>query len=151
MKKLLLFIIASSNVLLLSSEHGREYTKNTCHRTFRSGRLFTDKERQESSECTFSRVEVYDRDSKKYIASIAYDPYQCSIEFLSVDEEFKKQGIGSDLARRAIEDMRASHGCGEISLSSVWDARGFWEKTGATPKRVSGGSHVFSDPSQDLS
>ena len=150
MKKLLLLLfLISSNLLLLSSEHDREYTKNTCHRTFRGRHLSTDTERKECEECKFSRFEVYDKAARKHIASIAYDPSKCYIELLSVDEEFQKQGIGSVLAKRAIEDMRINHGCGEISLYSLWDARGFWEKTGATSKR--GSSHVFPDPSRNLS
>ena len=139
----------SSNLLLLSSEHGREYTKNTCHRTFGGRHLSTDKERERCLECRFSREEVYDTGSKTHIASIAYDPSRCYIEFLSVDEKFQKQGIGSDLANRAIEDMRANHGCREISLYSLLSAEGFWKKTGAISKR--GNSHVFPDSSPNLS
>ena len=149
MKKLLLYILISSNFLLLSSAHDREYTQNTCHRTFRGGRLFTYEEREECLECTFSRVEMYDKVSKKYIASIAYDPFECSIKFLSVDEKFQKQGNGSDLVNRAIEDMRVNYNCREISLSSDSSAKKFWEKRGAPSK--SGSLHVFSDPSSNVS
>lgn len=150
MKKLLLLFLISSNFLLLSSENGREYTKNTCNRTYWGGYLTTDKEREECSECRFSREEVYDKNWKRYIASIAYDPSRCYIEFLSVAEDFRKQGIGSDLAKRAIEDMRINHDCKEISLYSATSARKFWEKAGAIPTDI-GPTHVFPDSSSNLS
>lgn len=92
---------------------------------------------------------MYDRAYKKYIASIAYDPFKCRIEFLSVDEEFQKQGIGSDLAQRAIEDMRVNYNCRKISLLSTSGAEKFWEKKGATLKV--GSSHVFPDTSSNIS
>lgn len=146
MKKLLLYVLISTNFLLLSSEHDREYTKNTCNRTFNGRHLSTDEEREYWLECGLSRWEVYDKDAQKYIGNIAYDPRTCSIEYLSVDQEYRKKGIGADLARRAIADMRAMDNCREISLISASEAEKFWEKLGAKPKPNSS-RHVFPDPS----
>jgi GNAT superfamily N-acetyltransferase len=159
-KLLLLYILISSNFLLLSSEHGIKYTKNTCNRTHWGRQLSTDEERKECRECTFSRLEVYDKVPKKYIAHIAYSPSKCSITYLSVDEEYRKKGIGRELANRAIEDMRANHNCREISLLSVLTAERFWEKLGAKARGdfVGDSVHVFPEsyvigqnPSSNLS
>lgn len=155
MKKLLLFILFSSNFALLSSESDRLlYVKDTCNRTYDGIRLFTDKDRRwyiNKEECEMSRFEVRDKISEDYIASIAYDPSKCSIKYLSVDPGYKNQGIGSDLAKRAIADMRAHHDCREISLWAVPEARKFWEKLGAEPRERGQFTHVFSEPSSELS
>jgi GNAT superfamily N-acetyltransferase len=114
--------------------------------------LSTDRERKEYKEqCGISRIEVRDKIAEEYIASIAYDPSKCSIEYLSVDPGYKNQGIGSDLAKRAIVDMRVRHDCREISLWAVRDAEGFWEKLGAKPRERGQFTHVFWDPSSELS
>ena len=124
MKKLLLYILISSNFLLLSSEHGIKYTKNTCNRGYRGEQL---------TQCRLPRFEAYDTALKKYIASIAYDPFSCKIVLLSVDEEYRKKGIGRGLANRAIEDMRAMDNCREVFLISSSSSERFWEKLGAKP------------------
>jgi|GEM_PF-7128117 len=132
MKKLLYILISTGNLLLLSLETDREYTKNTCHRTYHSNvPLSTDKEREACEECTYSRFEVYD--TKIHIAHIAYNPHLCIIEYLRVDEEFKKQGIGTELVRRALEDLIKNHGCNKVSLYSSENAPRFWRKLGANP------------------
>jgi ribosomal protein S18 acetylase RimI-like enzyme len=144
MKKLLLYILISSNFLLLSSAHGREYTKNTCNITYNGRSLATEEEREQCSECRFSRLELYDKDAEKYIAHIAYDSSRCHIEYLRVDEKHRKAGLGSDLVKEAIKDMRAVHNCREISLDSSSRAQGFWKKMGATPQDTY--SFTFEDP-----
>jgi GNAT superfamily N-acetyltransferase len=140
-------ILLLSNLLLLSSEHNREYTKNTCHRTYWDEYLSTDKERAECSECSLSRLEVYDKVVEKHIAHIAYRPSKCRISYLLVDEAYRKEGIGKELANRAIEDMRVNHDCREISLISGYSAEKFWEKLGAKPRPDY--THVFPDPSSN--
>jgi len=144
MKKLLLYILVASNFLLSSSDHDREYTKNTCNVTYNGNYLVTDEEREKCSECRFSRLEFYDKDTEKYIAHIAYDPFRCHIAYLRVDEKHRKAGLGSDLVREAIKDMRAMHNCREISLDSSSRAQGFWKKMGAIPQDTY--SSTFEDP-----
>jgi ribosomal protein S18 acetylase RimI-like enzyme len=145
MKKLL-YILILSNVFLLGSEHDAkyQYTKNTCNRTDGSRNLSTDKEREEYSGCKDSRFVVYDKVVKKHIAYITYDPSECYISFLRVDEEYRKKGIGAELANRAIKDMRANYSCGDIFLFSTRSGE-FWKKLGAEPK--DNFKYVFSDPS----
>lgn len=144
MKKLLLLsVFIISSFPSFCSERNIEYTKNTCHRTYYGKRLLTDEERKACSECTFSRLEVYDKNAEKYIAHIAYDPCRCEIAYLLVDEEYRKQGIGSDLLMKAIQDMRAIHNCREVFLISSTSGRKFWEKQGANPR--GNFSYVFSD------
>ena len=140
MKKLP-YILILSNLLLLGSEQDKEYTKNTCHRTYGGHRLFTDKEREQWRECSLSRLEVYDKVANQYIAHIAYKPSECYISYLLVDAEHRKKGIGEELVREAIEDMRTNHNCRKISLDSSTDARKFWEKLGAKSRH--GFNYVF--------
>jgi len=141
--KRLLYTLILINQLILASEHDKEYTKNTCHRTYWGDSLSTDKEREQCSECQLSRFEVYDKDAQKHIAHIAYKPSECCIAFLRVDEKYQKQGIGAELAQRALEDMRVNHRCQAVSLTSAGSAEGFWEKLGAKSKRDF--THVFPD------
>jgi len=145
---LYILILIVSNVPLLGSEQNIEYMKDTCNRTFEKEYLSTDEERKQCKECSLSRWEVYDQIAKNYVAHIAYDPSRCFISYLRVDKKYRKTGIGKELANRAIEDMRANHGCGDISLDSVYSARRFWKKLGA--KRRSGLTYVFrGDPSSN--
>jgi len=141
-------LLVSSNFLLLGSELDIVYTKNTCHRTYNGRLLSTDEDRKWCGECTLSRLEVYDKIAKKYIASIAYHPRTCSIEYLSVDHEYRKKGIGAGIAHRAVEDMRAMDGCREIFVLSAAGTERFWEKLGAKPTDAAGFTHVF-DPSSN--
>lgn len=125
-----------------------EYTKNTCNRTYLGKRLSTDKEREECFECRHSRWELYDEGTKQYIASVEYRPSECYISRLSVDKEYTKKGIGSELAKRAFEDMRTNHDCREIDLSCFTEDGGkFWEKLGAERVRPGNSRYIFPDPS----
>ncbi len=146
MKKLL-YILLLSNALLLSSEHNKVYTQNTCNRTYWDDRLNTYEERNECPRVLFSRWEVYDKEAKQHIAHIAYDPDDCSIQYLDVDEKYQKQGIGTELVHRAITDMRSNHRCQAIYLTSAPSAVKFWNKVGAKPKFVGEFTHVFPKPS----
>jgi predicted GNAT family acetyltransferase len=144
--KKLAYIIMLSNLLLLGCEHDLKYTKDTCHRRYylESPALITDKDRQNCSECRFSRWEVYDKNEKRYIAHIAYDPFKCFIEFLRVDEGYKEQGIGKKLAYKAIKDMRIKYNCEKISLRSSLEGEKFWEKLGAQ-RNDNDGKYYFSN------
>src|SRR5690606_30560073 len=126
MKKLLLYILALSNILLLSSENVTNiaYIKNTNHRKY-------------------SQFKVYDKGKKKNIANIVYSPNYCHIDDLFVDEKYREMGIGSELAKMAIADMRANYNCEAISLMSVPRAKNFWEKLGAQPSDSFMFSHAF--------
>ena len=126
-----------------------EYTKNTCNRTYLGECLSTDKEREEYPRCVLSRWEVYDKGTKKYIASAAYDPSICYLSYLSIDEEYRKKGIGSELGKRVLEDMRTNHDCRRITLISVNNSGRFWEKLGG--KSSVGSSYVFSGSSLNVS
>ena len=130
MKKLAYLI----KLLLLGAEHDLEYTKDTCNRTYHDNiPLVTDTDRKNCWECNFSRWEVYDKDMQRHIAHIAYDPSECYIIGLRVNKKYRKQGIGKELAHKAIEDMRAKHNCREISLISTSRGEKFWENLGAKP------------------
>lgn len=110
--------------------------------------LSTDKEREKCSDCRHSRWELYDKGTEKYIASIAYTPSECFILRLIVDEEYRRKGIGSELAKRALEDMRTNHDCREIDLSCFTEDGGkLWEKLGAERVEPGRSRYVFPDPS----
>lgn len=143
MKKLLCIFLLC-NLYVLSSQEGKEYTKDTCNRDYYEGNFLTEEQRENCTECSLSRFELYDKKAEKYVAHIAYKPSVCEIiMYLRVDEEYRKQGIGAELAKKAIADMRANYYCREISLESAAAARAFWEKLGAQPKHYH--MYVFCD------
>jgi ribosomal protein S18 acetylase RimI-like enzyme len=147
MKKLLYILLVLSNVLLLGSERNLVYTKDTCNRTH-WGESLSAEEQKYYPECAYSRWEVYNPRFKKYIANIAYEPSECHIALLGVDEEYRKKGIGRELANKAIEDMRTNHNCGDIDLTAPYpDAQAFWKKVGAEKRDF---KYVFPDPASKL-
>ncbi len=141
-----ILILIVSNLPLLGSENNRTFTKDTCNRTYWGKILSTDEERKKEDECALSRIELYDDNAEQYIAHVAYNPSKCWISYLQVSKEHRNQGIGTALAMKAIDDMRANHGCGEIFLDSSPMGQPFWKKRGAKPT-LRGSGYVFSDPS----
>jgi GNAT superfamily N-acetyltransferase len=139
-------LISTSNLLLLSSRDDTEYMKDTCHRIFGGYPLPTNEQQRAHEECGYSRFELYDRVTKKYIADIAYNPSTCFIEYLLVDHQYRKQGVGRELVHRALEELR-KHGCEDVYLNSTFDAKPFWKKLGAQP--LSNGNHIFAHSSSN--
>jgi GNAT superfamily N-acetyltransferase len=151
MKNLLYILILTSQLVLSSEQNRKEYTKDTCNRTYIDNQLRTEEDRKKCWECSLSRFEVRNKGEEEYFGHIAYNPSICRIKYLLVDEKYRKEGIGAKLVKKAIEDMRTNHNCEKISLLSAPSAERFWKKLGAEAEARFDRTHVFHDPLLTLS
>lgn len=54
---------------------------------------------------------------------------KCYVQKLLILQEFQRQGIGTELIKKALQDMKIS-GCNEAYLQPTKDSRAFYEKRG---------------------
>ncbi|MGB8467399.1 MAG: GNAT family N-acetyltransferase [Candidatus Babeliales bacterium] len=87
---------------------------------------------------------VYTEDGQK-IGQIVYSKVEGEIADITIVDGMRKKGIGTELFRRAVEDMKEHS---EVSWYATSNAVGFYTKLGAQIDKHSpfGGAHMSIDP-----
>jgi GNAT superfamily N-acetyltransferase len=142
----LLCILFFSNLSLISSEPTKRYAKeDKSWIRYYDEHLRANKAGANSSEPPLSQLTKQENATNKLMGFITYDPANCWISCLFVEEEYRKSGIGTKLAKEALEDMRTNYNCQTVALKSFVDATKFWEKLGAQP--IGSNRYVFHNSS----